>query len=52
MRIPVGGLRLPYLAESGAAGTVQIVPFYDYARVWNVDRPVSGPDYAGTSAPG
>ena len=38
LRIPVGKLRLPYLADSDTAGTVQIVPFYDYARAWNVDR--------------
>src|SRR5207253_1456740 len=38
LRIPVGKLRLPYLADSDVAGTVQIVPFYDYARAWNVDR--------------
>jgi hemolysin activation/secretion protein len=43
LRIPVGRVRLPYLADSGAAGTVQIVPFYDYARVWNVDRPTPYP---------
>jgi hemolysin activation/secretion protein len=38
LRIPVGRLRLPYLADSDTAGTVQIVPFYDFARDWNVDR--------------
>jgi hypothetical protein len=35
LRIPVGRLRLPYLADSGEAGTVQILPFYDFARAWN-----------------
>src|SRR5205823_15042407 len=30
LRIPVGRLRLPYLADSDTAGTVQIVPFYDF----------------------
>jgi hemolysin activation/secretion protein len=43
LRIPVGRLRIPYLADSDAAGTVQIVPFYDYARAWNVDRPTPYP---------
>ena len=43
LRIPVGRLRLPYLADSDVAGTVQIVPFYDYARGWNVDRPTPYP---------
>jgi len=38
LRIPVGRLRLPYLADTDEAGTVQIVPFYDYARAWNTDR--------------
>ena len=38
LRIPVGRLRIPYLADSDSAGTMQIVPFYDYARAWNVDR--------------
>jgi hemolysin activation/secretion protein len=43
LRIPVGRLPLPYLADSDAAGTVQIVPFYDYARAWNVNRPTPFP---------
>lgn len=43
LRIPVGRLRLPYLADSDTAGTVQIVPFYDYARAWNTDRPTPFP---------
>jgi hemolysin activation/secretion protein len=43
LRIPVGHVRLPYLADSDVAGTVQIVPFYDYARAWNVDRPTPYP---------
>jgi hemolysin activation/secretion protein len=43
LRIPVGRLRVPYLADSDVAGTVQIVPFYDYARAWNVDRPTPYP---------
>jgi hemolysin activation/secretion protein len=43
LRIPIGRLRLPYLADSDTAGTVQIVPFYDYARVWNTLRPTPYP---------
>jgi hemolysin activation/secretion protein len=43
LRIPVGRLRLPYLVDSDVAGTVQIVPFYDYARGWNVNRPTPYP---------
>ena len=43
LRIPVGRLRLPYLADTDEAGTVQIVPFYDYARAWNTDRPTPYP---------
>jgi hemolysin activation/secretion protein len=43
LRIPVGRLALPYLADSDAAGTVQIVPFYDYARAWNTLRPTPYP---------
>jgi hemolysin activation/secretion protein len=43
LHIPVGRLRIPYLADSDVAGTVQIVPFYDYARAWNVDRPTPYP---------
>ncbi len=43
LHIPVGKLRLPYLAKTDDAGTVQIVPFYDYGRGWNVDRPTPYP---------
>jgi len=43
LRIPVGRLRLPYLADSDTAGTVQIVPFYDFARAWNTLRPTPYP---------
>ena len=42
-RVPVGRLPLPYLADSDTAGTVQIVPFYDFARAWNTLRPTSYP---------
>lgn len=43
LHIPIGRLRLPYLAKTDDAGTVQIVPFYDYGRGWNVDRPTPYP---------
>jgi hemolysin activation/secretion protein len=43
LHVPVAKLRLPYLANSDLAGTVQIVPFYDYARAWNIDRPTPYP---------
>ena len=43
LRIPVGRIRLPFLADSDAAGIVQIVPFYDYAMAWNTDRPTPYP---------
>jgi hemolysin activation/secretion protein len=43
LRIPIGRLRIPYLADSDVAGTLQIVPFYDFARAWNVDRPTPYP---------
>jgi len=43
LRIPVGKLRLPYLADTDDAGTVQIAPFYDFGRGWNVNRPTPYP---------
>ena len=43
LHIPVGKLRLPYLADTDDAGTVQIVPFYDYGRDWNVASPTPYP---------
>jgi hemolysin activation/secretion protein len=43
LHIPVGKLRLPYLADTEDAGTVQIVPFYDYGRDWNVASPTPNP---------
>src|SRR5215469_1505300 len=43
LHIPVGKLRLPYLADTEDAGTVQIVPFYDYGRDWNVASPTPPP---------
>jgi hemolysin activation/secretion protein len=51
LRVPVGRLRLPYLADSDTAGTIQIVPFYDYARDWNTDRPTLYPQqFSGVGA--
>lgn len=43
LHIPVGKLRLPYLAKTEDAGTVQIVPFYDFGQGWNVGRPTPFP---------
>jgi len=43
LRIPVAKLRLPYLADSEEAGTLQLAPFYDYGRGWNVGRPTPYP---------
>ena len=43
LRIPVGRIRLPYLADTDDAGIVQLVPFYDFARDWNTDRPTPYP---------
>ena len=51
LRIPVATLRLPYLADTEQAGAVQIVPFYDYGRAWNVNRPTPyPPDISGAGA--
>lgn len=51
LRIPVGTLRLPYLADTAEAGTVQIVPFYDFGEGWNVARPTPAPsDISGVGA--
>jgi hemolysin activation/secretion protein len=43
LRIPLGKVRLPYLANTEDAGTVQFVPFYDYGRGWNLGRPTPAP---------
>jgi hemolysin activation/secretion protein len=43
LRIPIGRIRLPYLADTDDAGIVQLVPFYDFARDWNTDRPTPYP---------
>ncbi len=51
LRIPVGKLRLPNLADTDEAGTVQIAPFYDFGRAWNVDRSTPyPPDISGVGA--
>ena len=43
LHIPVGKLRVPYLSKTDDAGTVQIVPFYDFGQGWNRDRPTPFP---------
>jgi hemolysin activation/secretion protein len=43
VRIPVTTWRLPFFADSEQAGTIQIVPFYDFGRGWNVSRPTPYP---------
>jgi hemolysin activation/secretion protein len=51
LRIPIGKLPLPYISQGDEAGTVQFVPFYDYGRGWNVDRPTPyPPDISGVGA--
>jgi len=43
LRIPVTNIRLPYLADSEDAGMLQVVPFYDFGRGWNIGRPTPYP---------
>ena len=43
LRIPIYKLRLPYLVDTDGAGTIQFVPFYDFGRGWNLDRPTPVP---------
>ncbi|HEY1259780.1 MAG TPA: ShlB/FhaC/HecB family hemolysin secretion/activation protein [Stellaceae bacterium] len=51
LHIPLGRLRVPYLAKTDDAGTLQLVPFFDYGRGWNVDRPTPfPPSIAGVGA--
>jgi hemolysin activation/secretion protein len=50
LRIPVAKLRLPYFADTEEAGTVQIAPFYDFGRGWNVNRPAPLRDISGVGA--
>jgi hemolysin activation/secretion protein len=48
LRIPVATLRLPHLADTSDAGKLQLVPFYDYGRGWDVDRATPyPPDISG-----
>ncbi|MBV9555121.1 MAG: ShlB/FhaC/HecB family hemolysin secretion/activation protein [Alphaproteobacteria bacterium] len=43
LRIPLGKVPLPYVTQGDEAGTVQVVPFYDFGRNWNVRRPTPYP---------
>ena len=38
LRIPIVTLRIPKLARADQDGRVQLVPFYDFGRGWNVGR--------------
>ncbi len=51
LRIPIFNVRVPRLADTDQAGTVQLVPFYDYGQGWNVGRPTPyPPDISGVGA--
>jgi hemolysin activation/secretion protein len=51
LRVPITKIRIPRLADRDEAGRLQIVPFYDYGRGWNVGRPTPfPPDVAGVGA--
>jgi hemolysin activation/secretion protein len=43
LHIPIAKLRIPRLADTDDAGKLQLVPFYDFGRGWNVDRPTPYP---------
>lgn len=43
LHVPIGKLRLPYLARTDGDGLVQLVPFYDFGQGWNVGRPTPYP---------
>jgi hemolysin activation/secretion protein len=43
LHIPIARLHLPRLADTPDAGMLQLVPFYDFGRGWNVDRPTPFP---------
>ncbi|HEY2538056.1 MAG TPA: ShlB/FhaC/HecB family hemolysin secretion/activation protein [Stellaceae bacterium] len=43
LHVPIGKLRLPYLARTDGDGLVQLVPFYDFGQGWNVGRPTPFP---------
>jgi hemolysin activation/secretion protein len=51
LRIPIATLRVPRLADTADSGKLQIVPFYDYGRGWNIDRTtLYPPDISGVGA--
>ena len=43
LRIPITKLKLPYLSHGEDAGTIQLTPFYDFGRGWNVGRTTFNP---------
>ncbi len=43
LHIPIARLRIPRLADTPDAGRLLLVPFYDFGRGWNVDRPTPFP---------
>jgi len=43
LRIPIAKLKLPYLSHGDDAGTIQLTPFYDFGRGWNVGRTTADP---------
>jgi hemolysin activation/secretion protein len=43
LHIPIAKLRIPHFADTNEAGQLQFVPFYDFGRGWNVDRPTPYP---------
>jgi hemolysin activation/secretion protein len=43
LHIPIAKLRIPRLADSDDAGKLQLVPFYDFGRGWDIDRPTPYP---------
>ncbi len=43
LRIPVARLKVPNLSGGDDAGQIQLAPFYDYGRGWNVGRPTPNP---------
>ena len=51
LHIPIGKLRVPFLSRADDAGTLQIVPFYDYGQGWNIARPtLFPPNISGVGA--
>jgi hemolysin activation/secretion protein len=43
LHIPIAKLRIPRLADTDDAGKLQLVPFYDFGRGWDIDRPTPYP---------